>query len=140
MSLSTQAKLLRVLQERYIQRLGGKENIPINVRVIAATHRDLEGGDCGEDFPRRSFLSFKCRHDQVAAAAQRSEDIPSLVRYFLLKHGSELRVQTPSIQPDALDFLQEQPGPETFANWKTCSPGDAFGPALYDHAGAHQAR
>jgi DNA-binding NtrC family response regulator len=42
MSLNTQAKLLRVLQEKYIERLGGKETIPIDVRVIAATHRDLE--------------------------------------------------------------------------------------------------
>src|SRR5213079_1182180 len=42
MSLSTQAKLLRVLQEKYIQRVGGNEKIPVDVRVLAATHRDLE--------------------------------------------------------------------------------------------------
>jgi nitrogen regulation protein NR(I) len=111
MSLSTQAKLLRVLQERYIQRLGGKENIPINVRVIAATHRDLESALAEKTFREDLFYRLNVVSVQLPPLRQRADDIPALVRYFLQKYGKELGVQTPSIQPDALQFLQEQPWP-----------------------------
>ncbi|MGZ4975189.1 MAG: sigma-54-dependent transcriptional regulator [Limisphaerales bacterium] len=110
MSLSTQAKLLRVLQERYIQRLGGKENIAINVRVIAATHRDLEAGIAEKTFREDLFYRLNVVSVQLPPLRQRAEDIPALVRYFLQRYGSELGVQT-SIQPDALEFLREQPWP-----------------------------
>jgi nitrogen regulation protein NR(I) len=111
MSLSTQAKLLRVLQERYIQRLGGKENIPINVRVIAATHRDLEGAIAEKTFREDLFYRLNVVSVQLPSLRQRAEDIPALVKYFLQKYGKELGVQTPSILPDALDYLREQPWP-----------------------------
>ncbi|MDB6059881.1 MAG: two component, sigma54 specific, transcriptional regulator, Fis family, partial [Verrucomicrobiales bacterium] len=111
MSLSTQAKLLRVLQERYIQRLGGKENIAINVRVIAATHRELEAAIVEKTFREDLFYRLNVVSVKLPPLRQRAEDIPALVRYFLQKYGSELGVQTPSIQPDALEFLREQPWP-----------------------------
>jgi DNA-binding NtrC family response regulator len=111
MSLSTQAKLLRVLQERYIQRLGGKENIPINVRVIAATHRDLEIAIAEKTFREDLFYRLNVVSVQLPPLRQRVEDIPALVRYFLHKYGSELGAQEASIQPDALEFLSEQPWP-----------------------------
>jgi nitrogen regulation protein NR(I) len=111
MSLSTQAKLLRVLQERYIQRLGGKENIPINVRVIAATHRDLEAGIAEKTFREDLFYRLNVITVQLPPLRQRVEDIPALVKYFLQKYGKELGVQTPSIHTDALDYLRQQSWP-----------------------------
>jgi len=111
LSLSTQAKLLRVLQEKYIQRVGGNEKIPVDVRVLSATHRDLETamkeGQFREDlFYRLSGVSIK-----LPSLAQRAEDIPELVRYFMRRSGPELGIESPSIQPDALDFLHVQAWP-----------------------------
>ena len=111
LSLSTQAKLLRVLQEKYIQRVGGNEKIPVDVRVLSATHRDLETamkeGQFREDlFYRLSGVTIK-----LPSLAQRAEDIPDLVRYFMSRSGPELGVASPSIQPEALAFLHNQSWP-----------------------------
>ena len=66
MSLNTQAKLLRVLQEKYIQRLGGKESININVRVIAATHRDLDDAIRQKEFREDLFYRL---NDSISSSA-----------------------------------------------------------------------
>src|SRR6266404_328761 len=83
MSPRTQAKLLRVLQDRSIQRLGGKETIPVYVRVSAATHRNLESA-----IPERHFREdlYHRLNDAVISLPplrERREDIPDLVRYFI---------------------------------------------------------
>jgi len=111
MSLNTQAKLLRVLQEKYIERLGGKETIPIDVRVIAATHRDLETALREKQFREDLFYRLNVVQVQLPPLRQRAEDIPSLVKYFLQKYGAELGVDSPAVQPEAIAFLCEQPWP-----------------------------
>jgi nitrogen regulation protein NR(I) len=111
MSLNTQAKFLRVLQERCIERLGGKETIPINVRVIAATHRDLETAMREKQFREDLFYRLNVVQVLLPPLRQRAEDIPSLVKYFLQKYGAELGVDSPAIQPEAIAFLCEQPWP-----------------------------
>jgi DNA-binding NtrC family response regulator len=111
MSLSTQSKLLRVLQERYIQRLGGKENIPINVRVIAATHRELEGMIAEKAFREDLFYRLNVVSITLPPLRQRTDDMPSLVKYFLQKFGVELQIEAPAIQPEAVEYLREQPWP-----------------------------
>src|SRR4051812_42813919 len=111
MTLSTQVKLLRVLQEKSIQRLGGKENIPVEVRVIAATHRDLEAGMREKTFREDLYYRLSVVVMKLPALRERSEDIPELVSYFLQKYGKELGFPQASIQPDALQFLQGQPWP-----------------------------
>jgi nitrogen regulation protein NR(I) len=111
MSLNTQAKFLRVLQERRLERLGGKESIPINVRVIAATHRDLEGAMREKRFREDLFYRLNVVQVQLPPLRQRTEDIPSLVKYFLQKYGAELGVESAAIQPEAISFLCEQPWP-----------------------------
>ena len=111
MSISTQAKLLRVLQEKTIQRLGGKEPVGIDVRVIAATHRDLEAAIQERLFREDLFYRINVVAITLPPLRERLDDIPALVEYFLRRYGVELGVKTPAIQPDALDFLQQQPWP-----------------------------
>ena len=111
MTLDTQAKLLRVLQERTLQRLGGKETISVDVRVIAATHRDLETAIREKQF--REDLYYRLNVVTITLPPLRShrEDVPDLVRYFLGKHGSDLGNANPSIHPEAVEFLQSQSWP-----------------------------
>jgi nitrogen regulation protein NR(I) len=111
MTPGTQVKLLRVLQERCLQRLGGKETIPVDVRVIAATHCDLETALKHEQFREDLYYRLSVVVISLPPLRDRKEDIPGLVRYFLSKYAAELGVQNPSIQPEAVGFLRAQDWP-----------------------------
>jgi nitrogen regulation protein NR(I) len=117
LSLSTQVKLLRVLQEKYIQRVGGNEKIPVDVRVLAATHRDLEAAlkenEANRTFRFREDLFYRLSGVTITLPplSHRPEDIPDLVKYFMQRSGSEVGVDAPSIQPEAIAFLQNQAWP-----------------------------
>ncbi len=108
LSLSTQVKLLRVLQEKYIQRVGGNERIPVDVRVLAATHRDLESALQESQFREDLFYRLNGVTIALPPLSQRSEDIPDLVKYFMQRTGFEVGVDAPSIHPEAIAFLQTQ--------------------------------
>lgn len=108
LSPGTQVKLLRVLQERTLQRLGGKETIPVDVRVIAATHRDLESAIREKQFREDLYYRLNVVSIVLPPLRSRREDIPELVRYFLGKHGPSLGSPEPSIHPEAVEFLQAQ--------------------------------
>ncbi len=110
-SLGTQVKLIRVLQERCLERLAGKETIPIDVRVIAATHRDLDEAIREKQFREDLFYRLSVVVINLPPLRDRREDIPSLVLYFLRKHGPELGNPEPSILPGAVEFLQMQSWP-----------------------------
>lgn len=107
----TQAKLLRVLQERSIQRLGGNTTIPVDVRVIAATNRDLELAIREREFREDLLFRLNVVTISVPPLAQRAEDIPELVGYFLARYGADFGIESPSIQAEAVSFLQAQPWP-----------------------------
>jgi nitrogen regulation protein NR(I) len=111
LSLSTQVKLLRVLQEKYIQRVGGNEKIPVDVRVLAATHRDLETAMKEGQFREDLFYRLSGVTIRLPSLAQRAEDIPELVKYFMRRSGPELGIESPAIQPEAVAFLQNQAWP-----------------------------
>jgi nitrogen regulation protein NR(I) len=111
MTVGTQVKLLRVLQERTLQRLGGKEVIPVDVRVIAATHRDLEAAIKEHHFREDLYYRLSVVVIALPPLRDRAEDITELVKFFLRKYASELGVESPSIQPEAMDFLKSQPWP-----------------------------
>ena len=105
--LETQAKLLRVIQEREFMRLGGMETIKVDVRIIAATNVDLrqmmEEGRFREDlFYRLHVISI-----QLPPLRDRKDDIPLLVSHFLVKYGEENRKGSLELMPDALDLLME---------------------------------
>jgi len=109
--LGTQVKLLRVLQEKCLQRLGGRENIPVDVRVLTATHQDLEAGIRQKFFREDLYYRLNVVAIVLPPLRQRKEDIPELVRYFLRKYGPELGHPHPSIHADAMEFLQSHPWP-----------------------------
>src|SRR5205809_1730289 len=109
--LETQAKLLRVIQERDFMRLGGMETIKVDVRIIAATNVDLrqmmEEGKFREDlFYRLHVISI-----QLPALRERRDDIPLLVHHFLEKYGEENRKHDLELTPEALDLLTEYDWP-----------------------------
>ncbi len=111
MSLMTQAKVLRILQEHTFERVGGTEMIKVDVRVIAATNRDLEAeiaaGRYREDlYYRLNVLPFR-----VPSLRERSEDIPILVRAFVVEFCAEAGVQTKEVSPRAMTQLMSHTWP-----------------------------
>src|SRR5881397_812967 len=109
--LETQAKLLRVIQERDFMRLGGMETIKVDVRIIAATNVDLrkmmEEGRFREDlFYRLHVISI-----QLPPLRDRKDDIPLLTQHFLSKYGEENKKGGLELTPDALDLLTEYDWP-----------------------------
>jgi DNA-binding NtrC family response regulator len=111
MTPGTQVKLMRVLQEKCLQRLGGKDTIPVDVRVIAATHRDLETAIKQNQFREDLYYRISVVVLNLPPLRERKEDIPDLVRFFLHKYAAEFSVDNPAIHPDAVEFLQAQPWP-----------------------------
>lgn len=111
LNAGTQAKLLRVLQERIIQRLGSGENIPVDVRVLAATHRDLDAAIQEKEFREDLFYRLSVVTIALPALRERADDIPALVRFFIQRYARQLSVELPSIQSEALTYLQGQPWP-----------------------------
>jgi DNA-binding NtrC family response regulator len=111
MTPGTQVKLMRVLQEKTIQRLGGKETIPVDVRVIAATHRDLESAIKQNQFREDLFYRISVSVLNLPPLRERKEDIPDLVNFFLKKYAAEFGVENPAIHPGAIEFLQAQSWP-----------------------------
>ena len=111
MTPGTQVKLLRVLQEKCIQRLGGKDTIPVDVRVLAATHRDLEQEIRAKRFREDLYYRLTVVVISLPALRERKEDIPELVKYFLRKYAGEFGVPDPSIRSEALDFLRAENWP-----------------------------
>jgi DNA-binding NtrC family response regulator len=109
-SLETQAKLLRVLQERVISRVGGRDSIPIDVRVIAATHRDLPALVASGKFREDLWYRLNVVVITLPPLRERREDIPALVKYFVARHGPELG-GVAAVQPAADKFLSAQTWP-----------------------------
>jgi len=107
MSLSAQAKVLRALQESRITRIGSDKSIPVDVRIVAATNKDLLGeiarGNFREDLYHR--LSVILIH--VPALADRREDIPSLVTHFMDEIAAEYGKPAPKMEPKALEALTQ---------------------------------
>jgi nitrogen regulation protein NR(I) len=105
---NTQSKLLRVLQEKSIQRLGGKEHIPLDIRVVAATNRDLEQAIEDKKFREDLYYRLSVVVIHVPSLRDRREDIPLLIQYFLRRYSSELAVSNPAMSAEASSFLGEQ--------------------------------
>jgi DNA-binding NtrC family response regulator len=111
LSPGTQVKLLRVLQEKYLQRVGGNEKVHVDVRVLAATHRDLEAAMKERLFREDLFYRLSSVTITLPPLRERMEDIPELVKYSLQRSAVEIGVQSPSILPEAVGFLQAQTWP-----------------------------
>jgi DNA-binding NtrC family response regulator len=111
MTTNTQVKLLRVLQERTIQRLGGKDIIPVDIRVIAATHRNLEQMIHDHKFREDLYYRLNVATIQLPPLRDRTEDIASLAQHFLKQFSAELGLPLCPIDAAAIAFLQHQTWP-----------------------------
>jgi transcriptional regulator with GAF, ATPase, and Fis domain len=109
MSLSAQAKVLRALQENKITRVGGEKEIQVDVRIVAATnknlHEEISKGNFREDLYHRLSVIII----QVPALNERIDDIPLLANYFLSIICAEYGMPLKRISPDAMQELQSQP-------------------------------
>ena len=104
--MSLQPKLLRVLQEGKIRRVGGTAEIPVDVRVVAATNCDLAQAVKEDRFRSDLYQRLKPLHIFMPPLRQRREDIPALVEHFLKKHNQVQGQKRGSISPQALALLQ----------------------------------
>lgn len=111
LSLPTQAKLLRVLQERVITRVGANDPIPVDVRVLAATHRDLEGMIRERCFREDLFYRLGQFTLALPALRHRTEDVPDLIQHFSRRFGNALGIAVPVFPGEAVRLLQAQPWP-----------------------------
>src|SRR5882672_10085166 len=109
--LETQAKLLRVIQERDFMRLGGMETIKVDVRIIAATNVDLRQMMDDGKFREDLFYRLHVITIQLPPLRDRKDDIPLLVHHFLEKYGEENKKGGLELTPEALDLLTEYDWP-----------------------------
>ncbi len=105
MPVDLQAKLLRVLQSGEVTSVGGRRPEPVNVRIVAATHRDLDAAVAGGSF--REDLLYRLRVVPIAVPPlrERREDIPPLIDHFLARYDAELTGGMHVISPDAVEKL-----------------------------------
>jgi formate hydrogenlyase transcriptional activator len=106
-----QVKLLRVLEERQVERLGSPKAIPVNVRIVAATHRNLEQRIAENTFREDLFYRLNVFPIQVPALRDRSEDIPLLVWRFVVEFAKTFGKRIESIPRENMDALQRYPWP-----------------------------
>jgi nitrogen regulation protein NR(I) len=105
MPLNLQAKMLRLLQEKSIERLGGRETLPVDVRIIAATNRNLEHLISKGRFREDLYYRLKVITIWLPSLRERTGDIPLLTDYFLTRFASELGIENPGITREALSML-----------------------------------
>ncbi len=108
-SLELQPKLLRAVQEQEFERLGSATTIHVNMRMIAATHRDLRAMIRDEKFREDLFYRFNVFPIEIPPLRERREDIPLLVNIFVLKFAARMRKQITSISRQAMEMLTNCP-------------------------------
>ena len=106
-SLNFQVKLLRVIQEREFERVGGEKSIPVKARIIASTNKDLEELVREGKFREDLYFRLKVFSIVVPPLRERKEDIPLLVVHFLEKINRELHKNVTKVPYDVMEFLQE---------------------------------
>lgn len=107
MSLSLQAKLLRVLQERKIERVGSTETTAIDVRIIAATHKDIEAMVRQGEFRQDLYYRINVFPLQIPSLRQRRQDLPLLIERFLARYRDKMAKNVEGIDADAYACLLE---------------------------------
>ena len=111
MSLTTQAKMLRVLQERTVDRLGGQRPIPIDVRIITASNKDLDEAIKAGTFRADLYYRLKVVRIQTPPLREIPDDIPILANHFLAKHCALLKTDIKQLTPAAMERLISYPWP-----------------------------
>jgi DNA-binding NtrC family response regulator len=120
---AAQSRLLRVLQDGEIRRVGATGSRKVDVRLVAATHRDLEQMVRDGLFREDLYYRLKVMEIQLPPLRERREDIPELARFLLAKACQRLRRMEPELTDATLAALGSTTGPATCVNWKTPSSG-----------------
>ncbi len=107
MSVNMQAKLLRVIQERQMMRIGGTSTISVNVRFIAATNRNIQEALESNEFRKDLYYRLNVVLLNLPPLAARKGDIPLLAQFFVEKHSRLMRRDMPTISKEVLDILKE---------------------------------
>jgi two-component system nitrogen regulation response regulator GlnG len=151
MPADLQTRLLRVLSDGHFYRVGGHTPLTANVRVIAATHQDLETAVRNRQFREDLYHRLNVIRLRLPALRERREDIPMLARYFLARSARELGVDGKRLTDAAMAFVAAQDWPgnvrqlENVCHWVTVmAPGQVVDvqdlpPDLKSEAGAHAA-
>jgi Nif-specific regulatory protein len=105
LSLTAQAKLLRVLQEREVEWVGGRKPVPVDIRLVAATNKDLKEEIQQSRFRQDLFFRLNVIHIRMPALREIRSDIPLLAMYFLKKHSKDMGREVLSFSADALKAL-----------------------------------
>jgi two-component system, NtrC family, nitrogen regulation response regulator NtrX len=111
MSLKTQARVLRVLQEQRFERVGGTATIRVDVRVLAATNKDLEAEIRQGRFREDLYFRLAVIPLRVPALRERAEDVPALVGHFIALFAHELKQRPKTVDRDAMRLLKEYSWP-----------------------------
>ena len=111
MPLSSQAKILRVIQDRRVRRMGGSKEIPIDTRIITATHRPLEQLVDDKMFRQDLYYRINVLPIHIPPLGERTEDIPLLVEHFLFQLASRLKKPLQNLSPDAIHRLHRHHWP-----------------------------
>jgi nitrogen regulation protein NR(I) len=111
MPFTIQAKILRLLQERSIERLGGRETIPVDVRIVAATNRDLEASLAQGRFREDLYFRLKVVTITLPPLRERPTDIPLLAEYFLARFAASMNLENPGLTPEAVSLLRSHQWP-----------------------------
>ncbi len=111
MPMSIQAKILRLLQDRSIERLGGREPIPVDVRIIAATNRNLEKAVSEARFREDLYYRLKVVTITLPPLRERKSDIELLSNYFLARFAEEMSIEDFEISEETKNMLRELPWP-----------------------------
>src|ERR1019366_6470400 len=102
----TQIALLRVLQEREFERVGGSQAVPVDVRVIAATNRDLKAACAAGTFRMDLFYRLNVFPIEVPPLRDRKEDLPTLVEYFIQRYADKTGKKIRDVEKRTLELLQ----------------------------------
>ncbi|HEX9161772.1 MAG TPA: sigma-54 dependent transcriptional regulator [Thermoanaerobaculia bacterium] len=136
-NLETQAKLLRVIQEKEFMRLGSVETIKVDVRIIAATNADLSKLMRDGQFREDLFYRLNVITMSLPPLRRKREDIPLLVTHFLDKYSEENKRTIPQVTPEAMHILMDNPWPgnvreleNTIERAVVLCTGDKIGPEL----------
>jgi len=111
MSLMTQAKILRILQENHFERVGGSETLEVDVRVLAATNKDLESEMGQGRFREDLYYRLNVIPVRVPSLRERAQDIPLLIQHFVERFSAENGMDPKQVSADALEKLTAYPWP-----------------------------
>jgi DNA-binding NtrC family response regulator len=107
--LAAQGKLLRVIEEKTVDRIGGRVTVPVDVRIVAATNRDLKSAAEAGEFRRDLYFRLAVFPVEIPPLRERGDDVAMLARHFAAQFGKELRGREATLSDDAVALLRSRP-------------------------------